>query len=432
MLSFWSDRLTFISLCLLVFVLPVTIAGVTIFSSLAIFFFLVKKIGALSAACRNSGKPLRWGPILSSLALPRPAAVVSIPVGIFVLVCFLSIFMSVQPSLSFEGFIGKTLKTSLLFFAVQECMTTPSRVTWFLRVCVVSAFLLCLDGLWQMHSGLDIFKHNTVVAGRINASFNHPNGLGAYLIIMIPLFVALAFSWVAKGGKSVGGWFVRGFLAIALAAVFMVVMGFTFSRGAWIGLACAIIVFLVLDKRTWIPCIAVAGLFFMIFNPLLTHGRHVTLFMDNVHGAGIENMGGSGRITFWKDAMRIIGDHPVFGTGLNTYTKVIKEYVDVHQIYVHNCYLQVMAELGVVGLAAIMWVFVAVFVFVRRKVLAEEAWEDRLTLLALMAGWVGLLIESSVDNTFYSVQLSVLLWIMMGLIVAFPSRGEKGALCSRE
>jgi O-antigen ligase len=120
--------------------------------------------------------------------------------------------------------------------------------------------------------------------------------------------------------------------------------------------------------------------------------------------------------------LRIIYDHPVFGTGLNTYTKVIKQYAGINQNYAHNCYLQVMAELGIVGLAAILWVFIAVLIFVRRKVLAGEASEDRLVLIALLAGWVGLLIESSLDNTFYSAQLSVLLWVMMGLIVAWSAR----------
>jgi uncharacterized membrane protein YsdA (DUF1294 family) len=70
--------------------------------------------------------------------------------------------------------------------------------------------------------------------------------------------------------------------------------------------------------------------------------------------------------------------------------------------------------------------------FVRRKILAENIWEDRLVLIALMAGWVGLLVESSVDNTFYSVQLSVLLWVMMGLIVVVSFKGKEAMSCIRK
>jgi O-antigen ligase len=209
-------------------------------------------------------------------------------------------------------------------------------------------------------------------------------------------------------------------------------MGFTFSRGAWFGLVCAGLVFLMFDKRTWLPGVLIVGLFFYIFQPLLIEGRHVTLIKDNVHATGLGSVGGSGRITYWQDAWRIIGDNPVLGAGLNTYTKVIKQYVEVNQNYAHNCYLQVAAELGVVGLAVILWVFAAVFVFFSRKILAEGFGEDRLVLIGLMAGWVGLLVESSVDNTFYSVQLSSLLWVMMGLIVVFPFKGKEAVPCIRK
>jgi putative inorganic carbon (HCO3(-)) transporter len=432
MVSRWSDRLTFISLCLLVFVLPATIAGVAVFASLAIFFFLLKKSIAVFGVWKKPGVPFCWKGLFSALALPQPVGIVSIPAGVFVLVCFLSIFTSAYPSLSLEAFVGKTLKTALLFFAVQECLTTPSRVRWFLRACVASAFIVCLDALWQQYTGFDIFKQHTVVDGRLNASFNHPNGLGAYLIVMIPLFVAVAFCWVVRGEKHIARIAGKLFLVTAMAALLLFVMGFTFSRGAWAGLACAGVVFLLFDKRTWLPCILIAGIFFYIFQPLLIEGRHVTLIKDNVHAVGMGSVGGSGRITYWHDAWRIIGDNPVLGTGLNTYTKVIKQYVEVNQNYAHNCYLQVAAELGVVGLAVILWFFAAVFMFVRRKILAENIWEDRLVLIALMAGWVGLLVESSVDNTFYSVQLSVLLWVMMGLIVVFSYKGKEAASCIRK
>jgi len=433
MLSLWSDRLTFISLCLLVFVLPASTAGVAIFAAGTIFFFIVKKIAALWSACKHPGGGFPWARISTALALPRPAAATSIAAGLFVLVCFLSIFISVQPSLSFDAFFGKTLKTVLLFFAVQECVTTPSRARWFLRVCLVSAFILCLDGVWQLYTGFDVFKHNAVIDGRINASFRHANGLGAYLIVMIPLFVVAAFSWAGRAGARDGLRLVKIVLAIVATALFMAVMGFTFSRGAWLGLACAGIVFLLFDRRIWVSCIVMAGLFLAFFYPLLINGRHVTLITDSIDVSGMNNMGGSGRIVFWNDALRIIGDHPILGTGLNTYTKVIRQTVEANQNYVHNCYLQVMAELGIVGLVALVGVFVAVFIFARRRILAEEDPESKLVWIALMAGWVGILIESSLDTTFYSAQLNTWLWVIMGLIVVFPFTSGKGVIpCSRK
>jgi O-antigen ligase len=423
MVYLWCDRLVFISLCLLIFVLPITVAGVEIVSALTILLFLIKKVVAISAGRKDP------------LALPRPVASVSIAVGLFLLVCFVSIFFSVQPSLSIKGFFAKTLKAALLFFAVQESMTTPSRVMWFLRIALVSAFIVCLDGLWQRYSGFDLLRHNAMIEGRINASFNHPNSMGAYLVVMIP--VCLALCWDLIVGKNRKDLVLRVCGAGIAAAVLMLVMGLTFSRGAWLGLVCAGLVFFLFDKRTWFPCLLIAGLFFAVFHPLLTHGRHVTLITDNLYSSGIADMRGTGRITYWQDAWRIISENPVFGTGLNTYLKVIQDTAQASQNHAHNCYLQVTAELGFVGLAAMMWVFGAVFLCVRRKVCAEPSSNERLVLIALISGWIGLLVQSGVDNIFYSVQLNVFLWVMMGLAVAFPSRevpdrSENKSCCCRK
>ena len=120
--------------------------------------------------------------------------------------------------------------------------------------------------------------------------------------------------------------------------------------------------------------------------------------------------------------MRMIRERPVFGAGLNTYTKVIREFVPGNQNYAHNSYLQLTAELGITGLAVILWVFFAVFAMARRKILAQPLSEARWALIALLAGWVGLLVQSGVDNVFYSVQLSVLLWLIMGTIVVLSAR----------
>ena len=74
------------------------------------------------------------------------------------------------------------------------------------------------------------------------------------------------------------------------------------------------------------------------------------------------------------------------------------------------------------GLAVIVWVFIAVFALARRKILAAPLSEGRWALIALVAGWAGLLVQSGVDNVFYSEQLSVLLWLIMGTIVVLSAR----------
>ncbi|MBF0485459.1 MAG: O-antigen ligase family protein [Candidatus Omnitrophica bacterium] len=418
----YFDRFIFVSLCLLIFVLPATIAGVSIFSALAILFFLLKKVFVFQKAWQSACGPLRWKKAVSALVLPGyfPSRVFWTLMA-FVAVCFLSIFWSVVPSLSVKAFFGKTLKVVIVFLAVQESVTTPKRKMWFLSCFLVSAFILCLDGLWQRIMGHDVFRHVVLGDGRVNASLNHPNDLGAYLILAIPCVLVVCFNWVSEKGKTTREKLFKYFLAAVASSIILAVMGLTFSRGAWVGLLCAAVVFVVLKRRAWLPVLVLTIGFLAIFHPLLAHHRDMTLINDtsSTQHSSFSTIGGDGRIQYWKDAWRIICDHPLWGTGLNTYTDVIKTYVQQNQNYAHNCYLQTAAELGIVGLVSFLCFIAAFFTAVYRNFVGLKGLRDQRILACLMAGMAGLLVESALDTTFYSVQLSVLMWLMMGLMGTF-------------
>lgn len=73
---------------------------------------------------------------------------------------------------------------------------------------------------------------------------------------------------------------------------------------------------------------------------------------------------GQDRVSIWRDTLRLIGLHPVLGSGLGTFTVVypsvqtafLNNFVD----HAHNDYLQIAAELGVPGgilvFGAIFWI----------------------------------------------------------------------------
>ena len=120
---------------------------------------------------------------------------------------------------------------------------------------------------------------------------------------------------------------------------------------------------------------------------------------------------GMGRIGFWVEAAEFIKKYPLTGSGLNTYSKL-------ENMYAHNCYLQMAAEIGIPGLLAFLVMIGVVFLRALRSLaeLKDPYWET--ILAALLSGLAAFLIQSFFDTTLYSVQLGALFWVMVGLIGA--------------
>ncbi len=399
------DRAVFVLLCALAVVLPVSTAGVEICGAAAIFLFLINR-GI--TGCRQGGAAGAMGAVPLRLV---------IPLVFFLGICGLSILWSVDPKLSLRAFGGKSIGAALLLVTAAGTLTSRDRILRFSLCLLASAFVVAMDGGWQLWQGHDLLRGEALLRGCVSASMNHPNGLGAYLIFaLLPALSLMLWSWTKEAQGVFSLISVRS-LITGLTVVLCVVLGFTFSRGAWVGFLVGGGVLVALRRRYLVPLVLVVVLFLVIFLPLIISFRHAALFSNNPLFTQSLDVVGSGRIGFWKDAVHIISDYPL-GTGLNTYTVVIRKYVTTWHAYPHNSYLQMAAEIGMAGLIVFLW-FIWSFVQVTARRIARSN-HDAAGALAVgfLAGWAGIMVQSGLDTTFYSVQLSRMLWLVMGLLLA--------------
>jgi len=211
------------------------------------------------------------------------------------------------------------------------------------------------------------------------------------------------------------------FLVLLLAC-----LCWTYSRSSWIGYLSILFAMVVLDRRKVFFAATLFLVCILIFLPSLSKVRHMHLIrdqetsvQDNGSFKSMLEQGGSGRFTFWKKAISIIRTSPIWGTGLNTYGRILKLNPDIKTWwYAHNCYLQLTAETGVIGLAAFLWML---FVLLKNGLYhcyhINDLWQ--LTMLqGVVSGLFGFLVQSFFDNTFYTVQLGVLMWLLFGLMVS--------------
>jgi O-antigen ligase len=119
------------------------------------------------------------------------------------------------------------------------------------------------------------------------------------------------------------------------------------------------------------------------------------------------------RVALWDDALQLVKDRPLIGTGFDTYRYMgrVGSYEDTH-----NFYLKVLVETGIVGAALFLWLLARTFR--RGYLLSRKAQEPVIAGIGLgLAGWV---IAAAVANIFGDrwtyLQVQGFLWVIAGLV----------------
>ena len=266
------------------------------------------------------------------------------------------------------------------------------------------------------------------VTGRVFSTIGQPNSLGAYLAMSLPLTVAVAArsrtrSWIFWGGSAV----------VQLVAVLM-----TASRGGVLavvaGFAVAFLVMIAAPVRSGGRLVVVsvlAGATLVValvwVAPVRDAGQRLA---DRVlaHDIGQQSQG---HVDLWRVAGKITVDHPLVGTGPDTFPEVFPAYARVMlesgraQTYAryrvespHNIYLALSSGMGIPALAVYV-VLVAMTLFAclanarRRRSLVE-------------AGLAAAIVAYLVANFFITAELAGtwLFWLLLG----HPGKGYEAPM----
>jgi putative inorganic carbon (hco3(-)) transporter len=251
-----------------------------------------------------------------------------------------------------------------------------------------------------------------------------PNQLGGYLAVAAILAVTLACDRrIPALGRAASA------CAAALCLPLQLMTG---SRGALLGLGTALIAAPLVagrGRRAGVVVLAastvcVGTAFFLTVAPP-TIVEHVT------HA----DTSGSGRTDIWRMGWRMVEAHPVTGVGpgnfsVSTIDYLLRPGATQRAIYIvdqpkvaHNIYLEVLAELGVVGLTLFAMVVVA---SVKSALAAARASgrrgdrESELLSRGLLLALLTLLVAAFFSSELFSKQL----WILLALAIAMHSFAE--------
>jgi hypothetical protein len=142
----------------------------------------------------------------------------------------------------------------------------------------------------------------------------------------------------------------------------------------------------------------------------------------------------------------MIWQQPIFGLGIGTYpaehSRFVKGALSKDAVQrlgptlaeqAHNEYLQIAAEMGLVGLALHVWMLGAFFVFGLKALREREQGYRKLVLMGAIAAMAGQAVDALSNPAWRFADVSLMFWLTMGLGMAsarFPRRStgeEEGA-----
>jgi O-antigen ligase len=208
----------------------------------------------------------------------------------------------------------------------------------------------------------------------------------------------------------------------------------TLSRGGLIALSAALLVGIFVAYRARLRVLVATGL--VVLGAVIYFSSNPQAF-ERVTASD----GGSGRTDIWNIGWRMVEDHPVRGVGAANFQVSsihyllepgairFDEYVVDQPAVAHNMYLQVLAELGIVGLVLFLGiVFVCIAMMVRAYLMFARA-DDRDG--ALLAAGALMAVSAVLAGYFFlSEEHSKVLWLLLTLgptLLALARRDTQGA-----
>lgn len=403
-------------LYLLIFWLPYSPAVVETSVILALLLWMVKRcilfieLSNKKVSDKHKTFKLFWE------AFRPKSTFLNAPIGFFLLICVISVVGSAFWERALHGFFTKTLEWFIVFFLTIEVFNKREHVLLAVSILMFSALATGLDSILQYHViHRDIFYGNVVqAADRATAAFKTANSLAGYLIFIIPI----SFSLLFLNRKKLDGGLTLMFLIMVWAMIL------TFARTSWIAVFLGILFYLFfVNKRICSLFFAGLLIIWVALYVILPQEAKVNLRIDSKELVGASTW----RSEIWQDSLGMIARKPFWGHGLNTYMIVFQEFrrkLDgmfyYGPTYAHNCYIQMAAEIGIFGLAAFLWIMIRLFKLTIQKMNKSKCLDARLKelMLGLLSGVLAFLIHSFFDTNFYSLQLSVLFWLMTGLLMS--------------
>jgi|GEM_PF-1600895 len=258
------------------------------------------------------------------------------------------------------------------------------------------------------------------LAHRPRGTVGHPNCYAMYLVTVIPFGLAMMFTRVKALWK-----------VLIAAVIFISVLGliFSLSRGGWISLVvvtCVVLAAAIRKRRIegrTVFIVTLSILFLLLTLFFIGSDTIMSRFTSSDQGSALS------RITMAQGALAMIQDYPLTGVGLNNYSLFMPGYdwatVLGHggPVVVHNIYLLIAAETGLIGLIGFTVFLVALLRCAWR--IADRASNDIFWTagVGILSALISLILHGMVDFALlWDITLFTQFWFIAGVAVGLSDQ----------
>lgn len=317
------------------------------------------------------------------------------PLGLFLLALIISLSFSQDKLNSFEEMYKYVCGLSLFIIAASLDEKKRNLLLYtFSGAAVIISFIaiyqyffgfgFLLDYLARIEN-VDPFVYDYIEQRRVFLPFVTPNILGGYLAMIIAacLFIKNRIWIIAP-------------LSIALLL--------TKSIGALIALCLGLALYSCLrGEQAKKRAVFIFGLLIIIAGIVIAR----SIIQKEHAQPGFSLMA---RIDYWKDTLSVIKAHYLTGVGPGNFNLPQCRYT-------HNSYLQILAEMGPLGLISFLWLLLSVFRLAFKN-LKDSQHETQIA--ALFAACAIFMAHNFIDFSFFLPEVSFIWWMIAGALLSFP------------
>ncbi len=341
------------------------------------------------------------------------------------------------------------------YFLTVTLITTREWLVRCSTAAVLSAALVALYGILLYFTGggysSGAWLDDTMfegIRGRAVSTLENPNMLGEYLVLILPIAGAMLI------GRGEGLRRLHAFLCICAMGACLI---FTWSRGAWLALIAAVMMFLFMWHRrsVWLVLAGIASI------PILPAILPASILSRITSVGNMADSSTSYRVYIWRAAVHMIRDNFLSGIGIGEgawyriYPAYAYQGVEVAP-HAHNLFLQILIETGICGifvfLLFLFLLYQSALTFFKQisggtllknpdisAALLSENLSDsvgrqnsmrqgktqlRITAAGPLCGMFAVLVQGMTDYAWYNYRLYLMFWLVAGLAAAYTRNGR--------